>query len=135
LARFRLTALPAASPALTPTRTPGASDIRTTNTTSGWEYDFPEYRTCLKSVERVRRKPRFTHTSHRSTPKIARCDAKFLPADVLDVLVAADSQADAAFQTPTLENRATIGRGHALAEAVYAYAPADPGLISTFGCH
>jgi hypothetical protein len=52
---------------------------------------------------------------------------------VLDVRVAADGQAQAALQAPTLEDLASICAGHALAEAVHTHAPPDLGLISSLG--
>ena len=60
---------------------------------------------------------------------------ELLPADVLYVIIAADGQADAAFQAPPLEHLATICTGHALAKAMYPHAPPDLGLIRTFCCH
>jgi hypothetical protein len=51
------------------------------------------------------------------------------------MIVAADGQPDAAFQSAPLEHISAICRGHALAEAMHAYAPPDPGLIWTFCCH
>jgi hypothetical protein len=59
----------------------------------------------------------------------------FLPADALDVRVAANGQAMASAQTAAFEDLATIGRGHALAEAMHAHAAADLGLISTLPFH
>jgi hypothetical protein len=92
LARLRFTAFPLASPALTPIRVPASSDISTYNTTSGWAYDLPERRTRLKSVDPVRRKHRFTCTaSHYPARMLFLRTQDFLPADVLDVVVAADS--------------------------------------------
>jgi hypothetical protein len=95
LARLRLTALPTANPALTPTCVPGASDLSTYKTTSGWAYDFPERRTRIISVDRVRRKHRFTCASPSFAQRTIRCAAEFLPADVLDVRITTDGQADA----------------------------------------
>jgi hypothetical protein len=54
---------------------------------------------------------------------------------VLDVIIAANSQAQAALQTPPLEDLAAICGGHALAKAVHTHTPADPGLVWTFRCH
>lgn len=135
LARLRLTAFPTARPALTPTRNPNWSDFITYNTTSGWAYDLPERHTRLKSVDLVRRKQRFTCSLHYSARTFVRRAAKLLPADVLYMIIAADGQAEATFQTPTLKHDATIGSGHALAKAVHTHAPADFGLIWTFCCH
>jgi len=134
LARFRLTAFPTASPALTPTRTPTWSDFITYNTTSGWAYDLPERRTRLKSVELVRRKLRFT-CSLLSGAQIFHGAAELLPANVLYVIIAADGQPEATLQATPLEHDAAIGSGHALAKAMDTYAPADLGLIRTFCCH
>jgi hypothetical protein len=57
----------------------------------------------------------------------------FLPADVLDMLVAADAQAEAALHATPLQHCPAIGGGHALAEAVHTYAPPDFWLICTLG--
>jgi hypothetical protein len=135
LARLRLTAFPTARPALTPTRTPDWSDFMTYNTTSGWAYDLPERRTRLKSVDLVRRKQRFTCSLHYSARTFVRCAAKLLPADVLYMIIAADGQAEATFQTPSLKHDAAIGSGHTLAKTVHTDAPPDLGLIGTFCCH
>jgi hypothetical protein len=54
---------------------------------------------------------------------------------VFNVVVAADRQPDAAFQAPALEHLSAICAGHALAKAMHAHAPPDPGLIWTFCCH
>jgi hypothetical protein len=54
---------------------------------------------------------------------------------VLYVIIAANSQAEAALQTPPLEDLAAICSGHALAKAVHTHTPADPGLVWTFRCH
>jgi hypothetical protein len=51
------------------------------------------------------------------------------------MVIAADGQPEATFQAPPLKHDAAIGGGHALAEAMYAYAPANLGLIGTFCCH
>jgi hypothetical protein len=59
----------------------------------------------------------------------------FLPADVLDVVIAADSQPDATSQPPPLKYLATICTCHALAKTMYAHAPPDFWLIWTFRCH
>ena len=133
LARLRLTAFPTANPALTPTCVPGKSDLSTYKTTSGWAYDLPERRTRMISVDRVRRKPRFTCALPSPARNSNHRAAKFLPADVLDVRVAADGQAGAALQAPPLEHLAAICARHALAEAVHTHAPPDLGLISTLG--
>jgi hypothetical protein len=58
-----------------------------------------------------------------------------LPADVLDVIVAANREVQATLQASALEHLAAIGRGHALTKTVHTHAPADLWLISTFGCH
>ena len=58
-----------------------------------------------------------------------------LPADVLDVFVGANCQAVAPFETPALEHLATIGSGHALAEAVNTHTAADMRLVRAFCCH
>jgi hypothetical protein len=132
---LRLTAFPTAKPALTPTRTPTCSDFRTYNTTSGWAYDLPERRTRLKSVDLVRRKQRFTCSPHYPERTLFRRAAKLLPADVLYMIIAADGQPEATFQTAPLKHDAAIGGGHALAKAVHAHTPADLWLISAFCCH
>jgi hypothetical protein len=51
------------------------------------------------------------------------------------MIVAADGQPGAAFQTPPLEHQAAICSGHALAKAMHTHAPPDLGLICTFCCH
>jgi hypothetical protein len=51
------------------------------------------------------------------------------------MVIAADGQPQAALQAPPLEHDASIGRGHALAKAMHAHAPANLGLIRTFCCH
>jgi hypothetical protein len=96
---------------------------------------LPERRTRLKSVDRVRRKRRFTCTSLCPARMMSSRAVKLLPAHVLDVIIAANSQPDASFQTPALEHLAAICAGHALAKAVHTHAPPDPGLIWTFCCH
>jgi hypothetical protein len=58
-----------------------------------------------------------------------------LPADVLYVIIAPNSQPNAAFETPPLEYLAAICTGHALSKAMHAHAPPDSGLIRTFRCH
>jgi len=78
---------------------------------------------------------RFTCSFHYPARTLFRRAARLLPADVLYVIVTADSQAEAAFQTPPLEDLATICAGHALAKAMHAHAPPDPGLVWTFRCH
>jgi len=52
---------------------------------------------------------------------------------VLDVVVAADGQPDAALQTTSFEYRPAISGGHALAEAMHSHTPPDLGLISSLG--
>jgi hypothetical protein len=52
---------------------------------------------------------------------------------MFDMRVAAHGEAHAAFQPAALEHLAAICARHALAEAMHANAPADPGLISTLG--
>jgi len=47
--------------------------------------------------------------------------------------IAADGEADAAFEAAPLEHLASICAGHALAEAVDTHAPPDLGLISSLG--
>jgi hypothetical protein len=131
-ARFRLTAFPTASPALTPTFVSGPSDLSTYNTTSGWAYDLPERRTRLISVDRVRRKHLFTWALPSPTRSWIR-GVEFLPADVLDVRVAANGQAQAPFEASSLEHRTTICAGHPLAEAMHTHAPPNFGLICTLG--
>jgi hypothetical protein len=133
LARLRLTAFPTANPALTPTCNSGTSDLIAYKTTSGWAYDLPERRTRFMSVDRVRRKHRFTCASPSSAQTISRRVTEFLPADVLDVRIAADSQSDAALEAPPLEYLAAVCAGHALSETVHSHAPPDLGLISTLG--
>jgi hypothetical protein len=54
---------------------------------------------------------------------------------VLDVIIAADGQPDAALQAAPLENITAIRGGHALAKAMHAHPSPDPGLIWTFCCH
>ena len=51
------------------------------------------------------------------------------------MIIAADGQPEATFQTTPLKHDAAIGSGHALAKAVHTHAPADLGLICTFCCH
>jgi len=63
LALFLFTAPPTDRPAVTPTRNFCDSLTWTNNTTNGWANDFPERRTRLKSVDRVRRYLRCTRTS------------------------------------------------------------------------
>jgi len=111
------------------------SDFRAYNTTSGWAYDLPERRTRLKSIDRVRRKRRFTCTSHYPARTLLRRAGERLPADVLYMVITANGQPDAASQTAPLEHLATICSGHTLAKAMHTHAPADLGLISTFCCH
>jgi len=89
----------------------------------------------LKSVDLVRRKQRFTCSLHYPARTLFRRAAKLLPADVLYVIVAANGQPEATFQTAPLKHDAAIGSGHALAKAMHAYTPADLGLIRTFCCH
>jgi hypothetical protein len=101
LARFRFTAFPTASPALTPICVSILSDFSTYNTTSGWAYDLPERRTRLISVDRVRRKLRFTCASLypgqvRLRLRQFRSAANLLPTNVLDVVIASDGQTDPA---------------------------------------
>ena len=69
------------------------------------------------------------------TRRLASCVAALLPADPLDVRIAADSQAMATAQTATPEHLTAISGGHTLSKTVYPDAPADLRLISTFGCH
>jgi hypothetical protein len=107
----------------------------TYNTTSEWAYDLPERRTRLKSVDLVRRKQRFTCSPHYPERTLFRRAAKLLPADMLYVIIAADGQPEATFQTAPLKHDAAIGGGHALAKAVHAHTPADLWLISAFCCH
>jgi hypothetical protein len=96
---------------------------------------LPERRTRLKSVDLVRRKQRFTCSPHYPARTLFRRAAKLLPADVLYMIIAADGQPKAPFQTAPLKDDAAIGSGHALAKTVHAHAPADLGLICTFCCH
>ena len=56
----------------------------------------------------------------------------FLPADVLDVVIAADSQPDAPSQASPLKHLATICTCHALAKTMHAHAAADLRLVRTF---
>jgi hypothetical protein len=51
------------------------------------------------------------------------------------MIIAADGQAEATFQTPSLKHDAAIGSGHTLAKTVHTDAPPDLGLIGTFCCH
>ena len=51
------------------------------------------------------------------------------------MVIAADGQPEAAFEAAPLKDDTAISSGHALAKAVHAHAPADPGLIRTFCCH
>jgi hypothetical protein len=96
---------------------------------------LPERRTRLKSVDRVRRKRRFTCTSLCPARTLVSRAVEHLPANVFNVIIAADGQPDAAFQTPPLEYLAAICTGHALAKTMHAHTPPDPGLIWTFCCH
>jgi hypothetical protein len=54
---------------------------------------------------------------------------------VFYVIVAANSQPEAAFQAPPFEHLPAICACHALAKAMDAHAPPDLGLIRTFCCH
>ena len=105
LALFRWTAPPTDRPAVTPTRTLGASLVCTTNTTNGWAKDFPVRRTRLKSVDRVRRNLRCTRTSKcqlflllqsitlgGKTPPCRPNRLGILPPHLLDMLVGFGSQ-------------------------------------------
>jgi hypothetical protein len=96
---------------------------------------LPERRTRLKSVDLVRRKPRFSCASHHPARILSGREVELLPADVLYMIIAADGQPEAAFQTPPLKHDAAISSGHALTKAMHAHAPPDLGLISTFCCH
>jgi hypothetical protein len=51
------------------------------------------------------------------------------------MIIAADGQPEATFQTPPFKHDTAIGSGHALAKSVHAHAPANLRLISTFCCH
>jgi len=48
------------------------------------------------------------------------------------MFVGSNSESIATAQTAALEHIATIGRGHALSEAVYTHAAADLGLVCSF---
>jgi len=145
LALFRCTAPPTDLPAVTPTRTLGASLACTTNTTNGWAYDLPVRRTRLKSVDRVRRNLRCTRASKCQqfwliqsitqgvmTPPRRSNRLALLPPHLLDMLVGFRSQAIAAAQAAALEHIAPVSGRHALAKAMYTHAPADFRLIRSF---
>jgi hypothetical protein len=55
-----------------------------------------------------------------------------LPANLFDVFVGGDCQFVTPAQAAAFEDGAPIGSGHAFAEAVYAYAAADFGLVGSF---
>jgi hypothetical protein len=145
LALFRCTAPPTDRPAVTPTRTLGASLACTTNTTNGWAYDLPVRRTRLKSVDRVRRNLRCTRTSKCQLFLSFQCITQgvrapprrsnrlvILPPYFLDMLVGFRGQAIATAQATALEYLAPVCGCHALAKAMYTHAAADFRLIRSF---
>ena len=48
------------------------------------------------------------------------------------MLIGFDGEFVAALKAATLENCASIGRGHAFSETVYTHAAADLGLVCSF---
>jgi hypothetical protein len=60
---------------------------------------------------------------------------KFLPADVLDVVVAANGKPDATSEPPPFKHGATICACHPLAETMHTHAPPNFRLIGSFRCH
>jgi hypothetical protein len=56
-----------------------------------------------------------------------------LPADVLDVVVAANGQSQATLHAASFKHDPTIGSRHSLAKTVHSDTPPDFGLISTLG--
>jgi hypothetical protein len=50
---------------------------------------------------------------------------------MLDMLVAADGETNAALESPPLQHNTAVCGGHPLAEPMHAHAPPDLGLIST----
>jgi len=58
-----------------------------------------------------------------------------LPFNLFDVLVRLNGQTKAAFETTAFQDIAPAFGGHALAEAVHAYAAAFFRLVSSFGGH
>ena len=139
LARFRLTALPTARPATTPTRVFSCPFARATSTINRCEYERPERRALWKSSDRVSRNLRCTRNS-RSRHRPAICGAASrgpghaaasLPARAFDVLIGLGRQPRAAAQAPAPEHGTARSRLHALHEPVHAHSTSDLRLIGS----
>ncbi len=133
LARLRLTAFPTANPALTPTCVSEPSDLSTYKTTSGWAYDLPERRTLLISVDRVRRKLRFTCACRLQSRSPTPSPLKSYQRTCLTCWLLRTVRRMRPLSRRRFSTIAAVCGGHALAETMHTHAPPDLGLISTLG--
>jgi hypothetical protein len=58
-----------------------------------------------------------------------------LPADPFDVVIDLDRKLNTAAAAATMQNFATVGSGHSLAETMHAHATANLRLVGTFRSH